>query len=92
MARRLETRSRRRHRQARLTTALFDANDYQSAIPLLEEQLAQEPKSPDLNYLLGASLWRSEQPEKALPYLELSVQNHSTNLPADAALGLTSSH
>jgi predicted Zn-dependent protease len=72
-----------------LATALFDANDYQSAIPLLEEQLAQEPKSPDLNYLLGASLWRTEQPEKALPYLELSVQSHSTNLPADAALGLT---
>lgn len=72
-----------------LATALFDANDYQSAIPLLEEQLAQEPKSPDLNYLLGASLWRTEQPEKALPYLQLSVQGHSTNLPADAALGLT---
>jgi tetratricopeptide (TPR) repeat protein len=72
-----------------LATALFDANDYQSAIPLLEEQLAQEPKSPELNYLLGASLWRTEQPEKALPYLELSVQGHSSNLPADAALGLT---
>jgi predicted Zn-dependent protease len=72
-----------------LATALFDASDYQSAIPLLEEQLAQEPKSPDLNYLLGASLWRTEQPEKALPYLQFSVQGHSTNLPADAALGLT---
>ncbi len=72
-----------------LASALFDANDYQSAIPLLEEQLALEPKSPDVNYLLGASLWRTEQPERALPYLELSVQGHSTNLPAEAALGLT---
>ena len=72
-----------------LATALFDANDYQSAIPLLEEELTKEPKSPDVNYLLGASLWRTEQPEKALPYLQFSVQGHATNLPADAALGLT---
>jgi tetratricopeptide (TPR) repeat protein len=72
-----------------LAAALFDAKDYQSAMPLLEEQLAQEPKAPDLNYLMGASLWRTEQPEKALPYLELAVQGHAEILPADAALGLT---
>jgi tetratricopeptide (TPR) repeat protein len=72
-----------------LATALFDAKDYQSAIPILEEQLAQEPKAPDLNYLMGASLWRAEQAEKALPYLELAIQGHADNLPAAAALGLT---
>jgi tetratricopeptide (TPR) repeat protein len=71
-----------------LATALFDANDYQAAMPLLAELLAREPKSPDLNYLMGASLWRTEQPEKALPYLQLSVQSHATNQPAEAALGL----
>jgi tetratricopeptide (TPR) repeat protein len=72
-----------------LASALFDAQDYQSAMPLLEEQVAQESKSADLNYLLGASLWRTEQPEKALPYLQLAVQGHATNLAADRALGLT---
>jgi tetratricopeptide (TPR) repeat protein len=72
-----------------LAAALFEAKDYQSAIPLLEEQLAQEPKALDLNYLLGASFWRTEQPEKALPYLELAVRGEPANLPAAAALGLT---
>jgi tetratricopeptide (TPR) repeat protein len=69
--------------------ALFNAKDYQAAIPLLQEQLPQDPKDPDLNYLLGASFFRTEQPEKALPYLELVVKSNPEILPADAALGLT---
>ncbi len=72
-----------------LAAALFDAKDYRSAVPLLEEQLVQEPKNPELNYLLGASLWRMEQPEKALPYLQAGVQGgRSDILPGEAALGL----
>ena len=69
--------------------ALFDAKDYQATIPLVQEQLSREPNSPELNYLLGASLFRTEQPEKALPHLESGVQGHSDALPAEAALGLT---
>ncbi len=69
--------------------ALFNAKDYQTAIPMLEEQLPQDANDPDLNYLLGASLFRTEQPEKALPHLELVVKSHPEILPADAALGLT---
>lgn len=72
-----------------LAAALFDAQDYQGAIPLLAEQLAQEPKEPYLNYLMGASLFRTEQAEKALPYLQQAVQAHEQIPPADAALGLT---
>jgi tetratricopeptide (TPR) repeat protein len=72
-----------------LAAALFDAQDYQSALPLLKELLTQEPKAPDLNFLLGTSLFRTEQAEKALPYLQLAVQGHEDILPADAALGLT---
>jgi predicted Zn-dependent protease len=72
-----------------LAAALFDAKDYRSAMPLVEEQLAQEPKAPDLNYLMGASLYRTEQAEKALPYLQTAVQGHANNLAANAALGLT---
>ena len=71
-----------------LSGALFDAKAYQSVMPLLKEQLAQDPKAPDLNYWMGASLWRTEQPEQALPYLELAVTGHPDNLAADAALGL----
>ena len=74
-----------------LAAALFEAQDYASAIPLLTELLAQEPKAPDLNFLMGTSLFRSEQAEKALPYLQLAVTpaGRGETLPADAALGLT---
>ena len=73
----------------RLAAALFDAEDYRSVMPLVEEELARTPKASNLNYLMGASLFRTEQPEKALPYLQLAVKG-PTDLPAaDAALGLT---
>jgi tetratricopeptide (TPR) repeat protein len=72
-----------------LAAALFDAKDYQAAMPIAQEQLTREPGSADLNYLLGASLFRTEQPEKALPYLEAAVKTGPNILPADAALGLT---
>jgi tetratricopeptide (TPR) repeat protein len=57
-------------------------------MPFVKEQLALEPNAPDLNYLMGASLFRTEQAEKALPYLELAAGGHSELLAADAALGL----
>lgn len=72
-----------------LAAALFAAKDYQGTIPLAEEQLVSDPKSQELNYFLGASLFRTEQPEKALPYLKNAVDGTSTVLPAEAALGLT---
>jgi len=71
-----------------LAAALFSAKDYQGVMPLAEELLAQAPKEAELNYLMGASLWRSEQAEKGLPYLELAVQEDANLLPAEAALGL----
>jgi predicted Zn-dependent protease len=69
--------------------ALFNAKDYQTAIPLLQAQIEQDPNDPDLNYLLGTSLFRTEQAEKALPHLETVTKSHPEILPADAALGLT---
>ncbi len=56
---------------------------------LIEQQLAHEPKAPDLNYLMGASLFRTEQAEKAVPYLRLAVQGQADIPAADAALGLS---
>jgi tetratricopeptide (TPR) repeat protein len=72
-----------------LTFALFDAKDYRAAMPLIEQQLAREPNAPDLNYLMGASLFRTEQADKAVPYLRLAVRGQADNAPADAALGLS---
>jgi predicted Zn-dependent protease len=71
-----------------LAAALFDAKDYQAAMPMLAEQLASEPDSAELNYLMGASLFRTEQAEKAMPYLEKAVKANPQSLPANAALGL----
>jgi predicted Zn-dependent protease len=68
--------------------ALFDAKDYPSAVPLLEEALVREPRAPDLNYMLGASLWHMEQGEKALPYLESALRASSPVVPADGVIGL----
>jgi tetratricopeptide (TPR) repeat protein len=72
-----------------LTAALFDAQDYQAAMPLIEEQLAQEPNSSDLNYWMGASLFRTQHADQALPYLQRAVQGQTDIPAADAALGLT---
>jgi tetratricopeptide (TPR) repeat protein len=72
-----------------LAAALFDAKDYQATMPIAQEELTREPGAPDLNYLVGASLFRTEQPEKALPYLETAVKGNPEILPAYAALGLT---
>ena len=72
-----------------LALSLFDASDYQASMQLVQELLAEQPQSPELNYLLGASLFRTEQAERALPYLQLGVRGHSDVLPAEAALGLT---
>ena len=71
-----------------LASELFEAQDYQGTMPLVGELLAKEPKSPELNYLMGASLWRTEQAEKALPYLEIGVTAQTENTAAEAALGL----
>ncbi len=71
-----------------LASALFEAQDYQGAMPLAAELVAREPKSAELNYLMGASLWRTEQAEKALPYLEIGVTGQRENPAAEAALGL----
>lgn len=71
-----------------LATSLVLARDYQSAIPALQELLAADPPSPDLNFMLGESLWRTQKAEEALPYLEAAIRKNPAMLPAHAALGL----
>jgi tetratricopeptide (TPR) repeat protein len=71
-----------------LAAAVFDAQDYPAAVPLLDEALRLEPHAPDLNYMLGASLWHMEQAEKGLPYLESASQAGGAGAVADGVIGL----
>jgi predicted Zn-dependent protease len=72
-----------------LATSLFLAHDYKAAMPLIEKLLLQSDKgSADLSFMMGESLLRTEQPEKAVPYLETALHADSKMLPAHASLGL----
>ncbi len=74
--------------QTELVTSLVLAHRYDEAMPLLKTLLGEEPNAPDLNFMMGESLWRTEQPEKALPYLTTAVKLDPQLLPAHAALGM----
>jgi predicted Zn-dependent protease len=71
-----------------LAAAIFEAKDYRAALPLLAEELRRAPHAPDLNYMVGASLWHLEQAEKALPYLETASHGSGAMPPADGVIGL----
>jgi tetratricopeptide (TPR) repeat protein len=67
---------------------LYQAGDYEKSMPMLRKLLQQDAASADLNFFLGDSLLRSEQPEKALAWLEAAVSSDPKLLPARASLGL----
>lgn len=71
-----------------LATALFLAHRYDEVMPLLQKLLVQRSDAPDLNFMMGESLWRIQQPEKAVPYLMSALKNEPNLLPAHAALGM----
>jgi tetratricopeptide (TPR) repeat protein len=77
-----------RRLKAELTNAFFLAHDYQAAMPMIQEFLAGEPDAADFNFMMGESLWRTQQPEKAIPYLERALKSSPQMLPAHAAMGL----
>lgn len=74
--------------KAELANALFLGRDYKAAMPLVEQFLQGDPAAPDWNFMMGESLWRTQEAEKALPYLERALKSNPKMLPAHAALGL----
>ncbi|HLN02715.1 MAG TPA: tetratricopeptide repeat protein [Bryobacteraceae bacterium] len=74
--------------EGELTTSLFLAHDYNAAIPMIEKLRKGDERSPDLNFMMGESLLRTEQPENAVPYLEDALRANPNMLPAHASLGL----
>ncbi len=67
-----------------VASALHDAGDYKGALAILTKV---NQKAPDIEYLIGNSLLRSEQPEEAIPHLEAALRGAPKLLPAQAALG-----
>ena len=55
---------------------------------LIQKLLPSGASSPDLNFMLGESLLRTEQPDQAVPYLEIALRADGEMLPAHASLGL----
>jgi predicted Zn-dependent protease len=74
--------------EGELATSLFLARDYKATMPLIEKLLQSDKSSADLNFMMGESLLRTEQPDQAVPYLETALHADSKMLPAHASLGL----
>jgi predicted Zn-dependent protease len=73
--------------QAGLVWALYRGGDHAAALPLLIEFIKARPDSRDLQFLCGASLLSLDQPEIAIPYLEIALRLDPLFLPVQAALG-----
>jgi tetratricopeptide (TPR) repeat protein len=71
-----------------LATSFFLGKDYQSAMPIIEKLLVHQPQSAELNFMMGESLLRMQEPDKAIPYLEAALRTEHDMLPAHAALGM----
>jgi tetratricopeptide (TPR) repeat protein len=71
-----------------LATSLFLAQDYQPALSEAEPLLKADPKSAELNFLVGDSRLRLEQPEQAVAPLKAALATDPKLLAADASLGL----
>lgn len=71
-----------------LAAALFLTLDYGAILPELQQMLRNDPKSANLNFFVGDSLFESERPEEAVPYLRTALKLKPTLLPAKLALGL----
>src|SRR5579863_6735487 len=73
--------------ESELARSLFLARDYNSTMPLVEKLLPGRDAPPDLNFMMGESLLRTEQPGRALPYLEAALRADPKMLSAHASLG-----
>ncbi len=76
------------HLETGLATSLVLAHNYDEAMPILQNLLSRQATAPDLNFMMGESLWRTQQPEKALPYLTAALKADPELLQAHAALGM----
>ena len=71
-----------------LAVSLFLAKDYKAAMDAANRLLKINPQSAELNFLLGDSLLRLEEPEKSVPYLKAALSADAKMQAAHASLGL----
>ena len=74
--------------QHELAVSLFLAADYRAAVTEAEKVLTADRKSPEMNFTIGDSWLRLEEPEKAVPFLRAALLSDPKMLAADASLGL----
>jgi tetratricopeptide (TPR) repeat protein len=57
-------------------------------MPMLETELREGNNSPETNFMMGDSFLRTQQPDKAIPYLETALHMNPSMKAAHASLGL----
>jgi predicted Zn-dependent protease len=75
------------HLREGLLSSLYQARDYQAALPLADELLRAEPASAELNFTKGDILLSSQQSDKAIPYLNTALKRDPGLAAAHHALG-----
>jgi predicted Zn-dependent protease len=70
-----------------LAVSLMLALDYESAQPLVDGLLAEEPRSAQYNYMAGDIRLNQQKPNEAVPFLTKAVQYDPTLVVARASLG-----
>jgi tetratricopeptide (TPR) repeat protein len=71
-----------------LANSLYMAQDYKSALPMLQKFLQADPSSSSLNLLVGDSLLHLDDVDKSIPFLEKAVHADPKLLQTHASLGL----
>ncbi len=71
-----------------LAISLFLAQDYRPAIDQAEALLKTDPKSSELNFIVGDSLLRLGEPENSLLFLRTALSADPQLTAANASLGL----
>lgn len=75
------------HLREGLLSSLYQARDYQAALPLVDELLRADPASAELNFTKGDILLSSQQSDKAIPYLNAALKHGPGLAAAHHALG-----
>lgn len=70
-----------------LAVSLLLTQDYETAKPLVESLLKENPRSAQLNYLSGDILLNQQRPGEAVPFLRKAVEYDPGLSPAHASLG-----
>jgi tetratricopeptide (TPR) repeat protein len=69
-----------------LAATLYMAREYDKAEAALREQIGQDARAPELQFMLGDSILNQQRAADAIPFLRRTVELHPKYLPAHAAL------